>query len=96
MADESPTLPEGYFARIPLRKPIVRGEQKISSVLLREPNGVALMNIELFDLMRMKTAEIVKLLPLISEPPLLGDEARMMGGQDLFEVGQEISAFLLM
>ncbi len=95
MTEES-ALPEGYFARIPLRKPVVRGEQKISSILLREPNGVALMKIELFDLMRMKTAEIIKVLPMISEPPLVEAEARMMGGQDLFEVGQEISAFLLM
>ena len=89
-------LPEGCFARIPLRKPIVRGDTKVSSILLREPDGVALMNVELFDLMRMNTTEIVKLLPRISEPPLIDNEVKGMSGPDLFNVGQEIAAFLLL
>ena len=95
MADND-SLPEGYFARVPLRRPVVRGESKVTSILLREPNGTALMNVELFDLMRMNTTEIIKVLPRISEPPLLADECKAMGGPDLFEVGQEIAAFLLL
>lgn len=93
---DTETLPEGCFARIPLRKPITRGETKVSSIMLREPDGVALMGVELFDLMRMNTTEIVKLLPRISEPPLITEEVKTMSGNDLFSVGQEIAAFLLL
>lgn len=95
MSQQEP-MPEGYFARIPLRKPVKRGDTTVSSILLREPDGVALMGIELFDLMRMNTTEIVKLLPRITEPPLITEEVKLMGGQDLFEVGQEIAGFLLL
>lgn len=93
---DSNALPEGCFARIPLRKPVTRGDTKVSSILLREPDGIALMNVELFDLMRMNTTEIVKLLPRISEPPLITEEVKAMSGPDLFNVGQEIAAFLLL
>lgn len=89
-------IPEGCFARIMLRKPIQRGDNQIKAILLREPDGRTLMDVELFDLMRMNTTQIRKLLPRISEPSLIDDEVGLMGGPDLFEVGQEISAFLLL
>ncbi len=95
MSQKEP-LPEGCFARIPLRRPVKRGDTAVSSILLREPDGAALMGVELFDLMRMNTTEIVKLLPRISEPPLITEEVKLMGGQDLFDIGQEIAAFLLL
>lgn len=93
---DTETLPDGCFARVPLRKPIRRGETTVASILLREPDGMALMGIELFDLMRMNTTEIIKLVPRISEPPLITEEVKTMSGHDLFSIGQEIAAFLLL
>lgn len=89
-------LPDGYFARIKLRTKIDRTGSPIESIMLRKPNGAALMGISLYDLMRMDGGEIVKLLPRISEPPITAPEGMMLGGHDLYDIGQEISAFLLL
>ncbi|PTR05481.1 MULTISPECIES: phage tail assembly protein [unclassified Novosphingobium] len=96
MADATSELPEGIIAVVNLRQPVVRGEQKIASIMLRQANGTVLSGISLFDLMRMDTNEIVKILPRISEPPLTVAEAKLLSGPDLFEIGQELSAFLLL
>lgn len=89
-------LPEGYFARVHLRRKINRTGGAIEELLLREFTGTSVTNISLYDLMRMEGGEIIKIVPRITEPPLTEPEAMMLGGPDLYEIGQEISAFLLL
>ncbi len=89
-------VPEGYFASITLRKPINREGSSVERLLLRDPNGTALMDCGLYDLMRMDTRQIITLLPRIAEPPITNHEAAALGGKDIYEIGQEISAFLLL
>lgn len=93
---ETNLIPSGYFARVALRTNIERGGAKLESILLREPKGAAVMNVSLYDLMRMEGGEIIKIVPLISEPSLTGPEALSLGAQDLYDIGKEISAFLLL
>lgn len=89
-------LPEGCFARITLRRKVNRAGGAVETLMLREFLGVALTNVSLYDLMRMEGGEIIKILPKITEPPLTDPEAMMLSGPDLYEIGQEISAFLLL
>lgn len=96
MSDNSAPAAARTFATIPLRTTIHRDGGRVEALSLREPNGPALMDISLYDLMRMQTGEIIKLLPRIAEPPITAAEAMMLAGHDLFSIGQEISAFLLL
>ena len=85
-----------YIGTVTLKKKIQRPDSAIATISLREPAGPALLNVSLYDLMRMDAGEIIKVLPKIADPVVTPQEAMMLGGADLFRIGQEISAFLLL
>lgn len=80
---------------ITLDEPIKRGETTITRIELRKPNAGALRGCSLRALLDFETDAIIKVLPRISEPPLLEGECNRMDPADLVKAGAVIAGFLL-
>lgn len=92
---EAPAAPTtAFIGGVTLLKPINRAGGAIKRIDLRPPNTAALLDSNLYGLVRMDTRQIVGLLPKISDPPLLPAEVLMIEPGDLFELGAIVSRFL--
>lgn len=80
---------------ITLDEPIARGETKITEIEIRKPNSGALRGVSLRALLDFETDAIIKVLPRVSEPPLLEAECVRMDPADLVQAGAKIAGFLL-
>lgn len=78
-----------------LETPIKRGEVEITSITLRKPDAGALRGVSMRGLLDMQVDDIVKVLPRISEPPLIDAEANRLDPADLLQAGVVIAGFLL-
>lgn len=78
-----------------LNTPITSGEQTISAVTLRKPSVSAMRGIATFELLRMDTDTLIRLLPRISEPTLTTAHLNQMDCADLVRLGATVSGFLL-
>ncbi|MXO64863.1 phage tail assembly protein [Altererythrobacter endophyticus] len=78
-----------------LSQPIERGEQVITKVQLREPRAGEMRGLSMVDVAKLDTDALVKLLPRISNPPLLAQEIEALRSCDLFALATEIANFLL-
>ncbi|GAA5784868.1 phage tail assembly protein [Chitiniphilus shinanonensis] len=81
--------------QITLDTPIVRGDTTIDRITLRKPSSGELRGISLADLTRLEASALIALLPRISDPTLLAEEARRLDPADLMQCGTEIVSFLL-
>jgi hypothetical protein len=81
---------------IDLAVPIQRGKTQISSFALRKPKGRVLYGFSLPDIIDLKIATIYKLVPLISDPPLLQHEVENLEPCDLHEIGGTIKSFFML
>jgi len=80
---------------ITLAEPIVRGENKITSLILRKPKAGELRGLTLQDLLTSDVAAIITLVPRISDPILTNAEAAQLDPADLAEIGGVIRGFFL-
>ena len=80
---------------VTLDEPIVRGELKIDTLILRKPRGAALKGIALVDLGLLKSDALHMILPRITTPTISPAEARNLDPADLVACGAEIGSFLL-
>lgn len=80
---------------ITLETPIQRGTQTIEAVTLRKPNAGELRGCHLFDLARMDVAALQTVLPRITQPMLTKVDVANMDPADLWQMGTEVSDFLL-
>lgn len=80
---------------IPLKNPIKRGDQEITSVKIRKPGVIALGGVVLGDLVRMQTDEVLRVLPRITEPVLQRHELNQLDPADLMDMAGEISNFFI-
>lgn len=80
---------------ITLDTPIKRGETEITSLEIRKPDTGALRGVSLRALLDFETDAIVKVLPRVTEPPLVAQEINRMDPADLVQAGAAIAAFLL-
>lgn len=80
---------------ITLDEPIVRGETRITSIEIRKPNAGALRGVSLRALLDFETDAIIKVLPRISEPPLIDKECALLDPADIVQAGAKIAGFLL-
>lgn len=81
------------MATVTLTRPIVRGEEIIATVTLREPAAGEMRGLQLFTLMQMDVAALITLIPRISTPPLTGNEVAAMGPSDLALLGMQVASF---
>lgn len=80
---------------VPLDEPVVRGDQKISSVELQRPMGAALLGLSMRDIMDLDAGTMHRLLPRITIPQLTTPEVMGLDPADLFALSVEASGFLL-
>jgi hypothetical protein len=80
---------------IELVEPIVRGETRITSLILRKPKSGELRGLTLQDLLTTDVTTIITLVPRISDPILTDAEARELDPADLAEIGSVIRGFFL-
>lgn len=80
---------------ITLETPIKRGETEITQLGLRKPDAGALRGVSLRGLLDLQADEIIKVLPRISEPPIIDAEANRLDPADLLQAGAVIAGFLL-
>ena len=80
---------------ITLDEPLIRGEQKITQVVLRKPMSGELRGVTLADLAQMDVLALRKVLPRISTPSLTDQEVGRMDPADLFQCGVAVASFLV-
>jgi hypothetical protein len=82
---------------ITLDHPFKRGETEITEVQILQPEGTGwLRGAKMVELIQMDADLLVKVLPRITSPALTEQEIRTkLHPADLFQMGGEVSAFLL-
>ncbi|MNC72186.1 Phage tail protein E [compost metagenome] len=78
-----------------LDNPIARGEQAITEIVVRKPDSGSLRGTSLNDLLTMDVNALIIVLPRITSPVLTAIELRRMEPEDLLQLGQVVSGFLL-
>ena len=78
-----------------LETPIQRGEQTITTIILRKPSVQTLRGLSLGSLVQMDVDSISKLLPRISTPTLTSAEIANLDPADLLALCAGISGFFL-
>jgi hypothetical protein len=80
---------------ITLTAPIVRGSATIDTIQLRKPKSGELRGCNLPGLMNGDVDQLMKVLPRISNPPLLPAEVADMDPADMAECAGQVMLFLL-
>lgn len=78
---------------IPLSKPLIWGEQKITELILRRPTAGDLRGIKLQGISDMDVNTIMVVLPRISTTPLAPGVVNDLDPADLLSVCEAISGF---
>lgn len=78
-----------------LDNPIARGEQAITEIVVRKPDSGSLRGTSLNDLLTMDVNALIIVLPRLTSPVLTAIELRRMEPEDLLQLGQVVSGFLL-
>lgn len=87
--------PQPQPGSILLETPIRRGDQMISSLILRKPDAGTLRGIKLADLLQMDVGALTTLLPRISTPTLTAADAAKLDPVDLVAIATEVGNFFL-
>lgn len=83
------------FTDVPLEEPIIRGDERISSLRLRKPKAGELRGLSLQDILRADVGAMIALLPRISEPSITDQEAADLDTASLAECAGAITGFFL-
>ena len=78
-----------------LETPIIRGDQTITTVILRKPNVQTLRGLSLGALVQMDIDSVIKLLPRISTPTLTNAEIERLEPADILAICGGVSSFFL-
>lgn len=92
---KTPNAAPAAIANVTFSRPIERGEQKIGSVQIREPNAGELRDLKMVDLAQLDSNSLFKLLPRITMPPLMQHEVEALKPADFFALATEVASFLL-
>ncbi|MBG6118782.1 hypothetical protein IWY39_002586 [Sphingobium sp. JAI105] len=89
------TQPNNRFETVTLATPILRGETTIEKLTLRKPKGGELRGLSLQDILTSDVGAILTLIPRISDPILIREEAEQLEADDLAEIGGVIRGFFM-
>lgn len=89
------TQPNNRFETVTLSTPIMRGETTVDRLTLRKPKGGELRGLSLQDILTSDIGAILTLIPRISDPILIRDEAEQLEADDLAEIGGVIRSFFM-
>ncbi|HHY0482720.1 phage tail assembly protein [Vibrio parahaemolyticus] len=77
--------------KVPLKKPLKRGENEITEINLREPDTGTLRGLEMFSILRMDVNTHRQLVPRISD--ITANEFDMLKPSDLVALQTEVVGF---
>lgn len=80
---------------VTLDEPILRGNQRITTIVLRKPKAGALRGVTLHDIANMDVTALQRLLPRISTPTLTEQDVANMELSDVLQLGVKVAGFLL-
>ncbi len=80
---------------ITLDVPLQRGDQQITSLVLRRPHTGALRGVSITAVLQMDTSAIMTVLPRISTPTLTKQDVEKLDIADLTECGITLASFFL-
>lgn len=83
-----------YSPPIELAEPIKRGDTEIKEITLRRPGAGELRGLRLGDLVQGDVNSVIRLLPRISQPTLIEQEAAAMDAFDITSCADQIAVFL--
>ena len=83
------------LAKVKLEQPIKRGETEITEVTVRRPGAPEMRGLAMLPLINMDVTALSTLLPRITMPPLHAGDIAALDPADLFNLGAEVSYFLL-
>ncbi len=78
---------------IKLTRPLERGEQVISTLVLREPRAINLKGMKLADVLQLDVDSILTLTQRIATPPLTDIEVRWLAPSDITRIGVAVIDF---
>lgn len=82
-------------ATVTLDDPIVRGEETITELSLRQPKAGELRGLNMLEVGQLNVDAMIKLIPRIASPMINEIEVAAMSPADLLACGVEIGNFLL-
>lgn len=94
-SQENPAPARDETATVTLNWPIKRGDTEITSLTLRQPLGGDLRKLNSAQIVNGDTDEIFKLLPRISNPPIIASDLDAMPGMDVMEIVGTVIGFFL-
>ncbi len=80
---------------VTLETPIIRGETSIAAVQLRKPKAGALRGLQLQSVLQGDVNAMITLIPRITEPPLLQQEAENLEAEDLAALAATVMGFFM-
>lgn len=86
---------ENTIQTVTLDTPIKRGDESISTIVVRKPGAGELRGLSLVDLIRMEVAALHVVLPRITTPTLTTADVSKLDPADLMQLGTKVSSFLL-
>ncbi|MCX9039102.1 phage tail assembly protein [Citrobacter portucalensis] len=82
-------------ATVTLDKPLQRGTQSVTEIVVRKPNSGALRGTRLQALMDLDVDSMMVILPRVTAPAVTRDELLVMEPGDLIMLSVEVVSFLL-
>ncbi len=79
---------------VALDVPVVRGETTIATLQIRKPGPGEMRGLTLTDIVQSDVASMITLLPRITIPPLIEDEAAALDLADFVECCNQVAGFL--
>lgn len=92
---DTPARDPSRFVTVTLDEPLARGDGKIETVTLRKPTAGELRGLKMQDILQADVTCILKLIPRISDPILIDEEAQRMDPADFAECVGAISGFFM-
>ena len=92
---EPKDLDNDTFKTVNLERPLKRGDQSVSKIVLRRPDGGELRGVDLISLYRMDVVAVSKIVPRISSPVVASAEFLGMPAPDIAAICNRVSDFLL-
>lgn len=83
------------MSKVTLQTPIERKDGPVTEVVVTRPGVGQLRGLAMTDIVRMDVNALVKLLPRVTQPPLLPDEVAALDPADFMELGGALVGFFM-
>lgn len=95
VATDIPVTDNPQHVTVQLNVPIQRKGGDITSLTLRKPKAGDLRDLKLRELLESDTGSMMKLLPRISDPSIIAQEAEALEVDDFIEISGAVHSFFM-